>query len=118
MDEKTIFALAILLCFFSGLNIAGGKALISEKKGQVEPSKTPTFDLFLLFFNLVSIGYLIGTFWHVILISFEGLIMIGACLFGASLGYKVIRYREEKLAQAFLCFSWAAVPAIFHLGMS
>ncbi|WP_347363136.1 hypothetical protein [Vibrio vulnificus] len=117
MDEKTIFALTILLCFFAGLNTAAGKELLDEKKITTVKSKTPTIDLLLLIFSLVSWGYLLGAFWHVVLVSFEALVMLGSYLFGSSAGFKIVSYRDERFIQTILCFSWASVPLIFHFGL-
>lgn len=115
MDEKTHFALTIILAFVIGILFGVGNRVVVESNGrETKTGSNQLIDLMLMLFWFIALGYILAVVWHIKLLSFVFAVIVASVLFGASLGSKLALERNQTVVRLLLAFLGIGVPIIFH----
>lgn len=115
MDDKTHFALTIILAFAIGILFGTGNRVVAESNGKkTKTGNNQLIDLILMLFWLMALGYILAILWHVKPLSLMLVIIIASALFGANAGSKLALKRNQIDVRIFLVCSGIGIPLIFH----
>ena len=115
MDEKTHFALTIILAFVIGILFGAGNRVVAEASGrETKTGNSQLIDLMLMLFWFIALGYILAILWHIKLLSLVFVIIVASALFGANAGSKLVLKRNQTDVRIFFACSGIGVPLIFH----
>jgi len=115
MDEKTNFALTIILSFVLGILLGVGDRVVAESNGrEARVGDNQLIDLLLMIFFLMALGYILAIVWHIRLLSFVFVVIIASVLFGANYGSKMALDRNQAIVRVFLACLGIGAPLMFH----
>ena len=119
MDEKTYFALTLILTFVAGLLIGVGNRVIEEANGRnTKITESNALKLMFILFWFIGVGYGIALSNGVKMLSLVFVIMVTSIIFGISYGSKLAVVRNKQEVQWLLICLGGGLPLMFHYVLS
>ena len=119
MDERTHFALTLILTFVAGLLIGVGNRVVGEANGrEIKIIENNALKFVFLLFYFIGIGYGIALIGEIKILSLVFAIMVASIIFGISCGSKLAVVRNKQEVQWLLFCLGGSLPLMFHYVLS